>query len=1021
LRKQYTISFLVFIVFPGFFLIPFTSEAQQFNNFHVQLIRNTNSSTFNMAQVEEMHKDNKGFLWLLSASKLARYDGRQSVLFPITQRYYHLAEDEHGRIWLSQEDNIYRYENDVSGFKKIFPDTIKKKFANIVYGPSKKLWICSSTGIETWDEQTNSSTPVARLASWKNAGSGFLSSYNDCLFFARGNTIFRYCSINDQIDSIQTGQEARNITFLNEDSAWLGCWNGKTYQLSFTANTATEVKPQQFDDSATNDFFYIMDGFRFSKNEFFVLVRNKGCFMYNSTTGHFTRIKFFFNGLPLASATSIYGLYRDNKNVVWLFHEEGLLYYKSSGDGFGLLRSDGLEKGKDWSNTVRNFAEDKEGNIWFSTANGFNKWQKKDGAIKSWFPRPDASNYLNYPSVRGIAYDGKNLVLAQSEGGHWLFDPVKETFQHFIFPKDSAGAIQEKTFNNDFNWNIVQLKNGNFLSLCRSRIYLIEKNTYRVSEIKLEVNPRNNRVAYEDDAGRIWILGAGGVTVCDGSFKQLYSIPNAYPGISYSSMLQTGPQTFWLVAKGIDEITLEDNGRSSRKKLFPAMRETTFFNTFKDSTQHIWISSEQGLYRYNPGNESLELFDNSDNIASNHYSFGQPYRSKTGYVLLPGFNGISYFFPEKIPLQNDSLQVFLLNVTINKDASSWLLQKRSSFNYNQNAFVFDFVAPYFFNAGKVQYRYMLKGIDKDWINTGNNTSVRFTSLEPGSYSFKVAASLNGRDWFDAKQSFSFVIHPPLWQTWWFRLLCIVAAFMAAYFLFRRRVDTIKSRESRERAYEKKIAEVEMSSLRAQMNPHFMFNSLNSINNFILKNDPDNASGYLTKFSRLMRLILDNSRSEWVLLESELKALELYIDLEVLRFDHTFTCSIEVAQDINPGAIMIPPMVIQPYVENAIWHGLMHRENPGGRLDIRAWKTNNTLHVEIEDNGIGREEATKRKSKTATRHKSHGMQITEQRLDIVNKLYNANAIVTIHDMINANGTAAGTSVLLSIDYKTQTDK
>jgi sensor histidine kinase YesM len=232
-----------------------------------------------------------------------------------------------------------------------------------------------------------------------------------------------------------------------------------------------------------------------------------------------------------------------------------------------------------------------------------------------------------------------------------------------------------------------------------------------------------------------------------------------------------------------------------------------------------------------------------------------------------------------------------------------------------------------------------------------------------------------------------------------------------------RISKIKEGEMLTRQYEKKIATVEMGSLRAQMNPHFMFNSLNSINNFILKNDPDNASGYLTKFSRLMRLILDNSRNEWVLLENELKALELYIELEALRFDNAFDYRIEVTEDVNPEAVLVPPMIIQPYVENAIWHGLLHRKESGGKLDIHIWKNGGMLNIEIEDNGIGREEAKKRKSKTATKQKSHGMEITSQRLEIVNKLYGVHASVAIKDVVNGMGESEGTVVLLHMLYKT----
>lgn len=205
----------------------------------------------------------------------------------------------------------------------------------------------------------------------------------------------------------------------------------------------------------------------------------------------------------------------------------------------------------------------------------------------------------------------------------------------------------------------------------------------------------------------------------------------------------------------------------------------------------------------------------------------------------------------------------------------------------------------------------------------------------------------------------------------------------------------------------------MHALRAQMNPHFMFNSLNSINNFILKNDPDNASGYLTKFSRLMRLILDNSRSEWVVLENELRALELYIQLEVVRFDEVFDYELIVDPGVDISTTFVPPMIIQPYVENAIWHGLLHRNAPGGKISIRIWREQDMLNIKIEDNGVGRAEASRLKSKSAMKHKSHGLKITAERMDIVNKIYNVDARVKIDDLVNGNGGPAGTKVLLTL--------
>ncbi len=216
--------------------------------------------------------------------------------------------------------------------------------------------------------------------------------------------------------------------------------------------------------------------------------------------------------------------------------------------------------------------------------------------------------------------------------------------------------------------------------------------------------------------------------------------------------------------------------------------------------------------------------------------------------------------------------------------------------------------------------------------------------------------------------------------------------------------------------QQQLAHVQLSALRSQMNPHFIFNSLNSINTFILQNDQDNASEYLNKFSQLIRMILDNSRSEWVLLDNELKALELYIQLEALRFDNVFTYTINVSSDVHPAGVVVPPLIIQPYVENAIWHGLMHRREPGGKIEINVFKENNLLLIQVQDNGVGREVAATLKRKKNLLHKSHGMKITAERLAVVNDVYKVNAGVTVTDLKEVTAGVSGTSVLLTIQYK-----
>ena len=217
----------------------------------------------------------------------------------------------------------------------------------------------------------------------------------------------------------------------------------------------------------------------------------------------------------------------------------------------------------------------------------------------------------------------------------------------------------------------------------------------------------------------------------------------------------------------------------------------------------------------------------------------------------------------------------------------------------------------------------------------------------------------------------------------------------------------------ETAFEHKIAETEMTALRAQMNPHFIFNCLNSIKLYTLENDSQTASEYLTKFSQLIRLVLENSRSEKVTLKKELETLKLYIALEAMRFKHKVKYQINIVPHIDQQYIEIPPLLLQPYIENAIWHGLMHKEDGGNIIIDIEQPSEYLLHIEITDDGIGREMAGQHKSKSATRQKSYGLKMTSERLEAINHLYQTNTAVEIIDLINAEGIAAGTKVIIEI--------
>jgi sensor histidine kinase YesM len=223
-------------------------------------------------------------------------------------------------------------------------------------------------------------------------------------------------------------------------------------------------------------------------------------------------------------------------------------------------------------------------------------------------------------------------------------------------------------------------------------------------------------------------------------------------------------------------------------------------------------------------------------------------------------------------------------------------------------------------------------------------------------------------------------------------------------------------EKKEAEFQRSLADVSMSALRSQMNPHFIFNCLNSIKLYTTQNDNVAAANYLTKFSKLIRMALENSRTETVTLDAELESLELYIQMEAMRFKEKLKYSISADKNVDSSFIEIPPMLLQPYVENAIWHGLMHKEE-GGRIDVGVHVIPNehTLAITIKDNGVGREKASQLKSKTSTAHKSFGTKVTGERLDLINQIYKTGASVTTEDL-TSNGEVTGTLVTIKIPFE-----
>jgi hypothetical protein len=247
------------------------------------------------------------------------------------------------------------------------------------------------------------------------------------------------------------------------------------------------------------------------------------------------------------------------------------------------------------------------------------------------------------------------------------------------------------------------------------------------------------------------------------------------------------------------------------------------------------------------------------------------------------------------------------------------------------------------------------------------------------------------------------------------ILTFIAAFSFLVFVFyRRRRELVIKQQQTELQHQ--LSEVEMKALRSQMNPHFIFNCMNSIYNFMQRNETQQASEYLIKFSNLIRLILENSVHREVPLEDDLKALELYIQMEQLRMNHKFNYTIEVDKDIDPENTLVPPMIAQPFVENSIWHGLNNKSTQGN-LTIKINQQDDLLIYCIEDNGEENSNSILADELKENKKSSLGMSLTQERIDVLNKMNNTNAGFTVADIRGANNAYMGKMVVLHISFET----
>jgi streptogramin lyase len=516
---------------------------------------------------------------------------------------------------------------------------------------------------------------------------------------------------------------------------------------------------------------------------------------------------------------------------------------------------------------------------------------------------------------------------------------------------------------------------------------------------------------FKDSRGNIWTgfnqSGLACINKATGKIRVYnssnFGIPKAM--IGYIEESREGDIFFGMDQHGLGIITHPLSGKDSLLVYnnYNGLSGDRIAGIAKDRQDYIWISTNNGVNRCDTRDMSFQYFSVADGLRSNFLESGL-FCAEDGNIYAGASEGFNYFNPASLTASNEKPRVIIHSFRINGkeyygDVNSL---ERLSLGHKDASFSFEFAALAFRRNEHINYAYRVKGLEEEWRYAGTNRIAAYSIPHGGNYILQVKSTNGLGEWNDDIYELAIHVRPPFWETWWFIGLCVLSLAVIVFVIIRSSIKRVRVAEERKTHLHKVKADAEMKALRAQMNPHFIFNCMNTIDAYIFKNNTELASAFLNKFSKLIRQVLENSRLPFISIQKDMEALRLYIELEEQRHEFRFTHSISIPGDFEQKNFKIPPLLLQPYVENAILHGLRHREDNEGLLKISFEESADHLICYIEDNGIGRK-ASAIMNVNRPAHQSLGSIVSHERIGLLNDLHTEAYNVEISDMPGGTGT------------------